>query len=150
MMRWRIKEQCHNPHYPTIRHLSRNWPSELPRLSSAIKFCYHVQSLANFRNTGNSFRSITSCLNIKGCKSFTTNNLYSSPGRPVFRICTCVQSSAPIAHGNANLFCQSSLAAWTTVANILETVLWWIPISSPTPVWKPGSLQKHLHLLLIA
>ena len=40
------KERCHNPHHPTIRHLSRNWPSELLRLNSS-KFCYHVQIQAN-------------------------------------------------------------------------------------------------------
>ena len=33
------KEQCHNPHHPTIRYISRNWPSELPSLTSS-KFCY--------------------------------------------------------------------------------------------------------------
>ena len=42
---------------------------------SPTKFCYLIQILANLPNlnTCKSFRSITSCLNIKGCKFFTTN-----------------------------------------------------------------------------
>ena len=98
--------------------------------------------------------------------------IYSSLWNPGLRIYTSVHSSAPIAHGSANLFCNRlwqpespqdlqetgprcllwQQLAPTTVANLVVTVLWWIPISSPTPVWKPGSptcRKKHLHPLPI-
>ena len=111
------KEWCHNTHHPTIRHLSRNWPSELPRLSSS-KFCYHVQILAGqFAKTLVNL-SEASQIAWMGVASPLRQNYINLRGALAgLRICTCVQSSAPIAHGNANLFCQSSLAAWKSAGS---------------------------------
>ena len=153
------KERCHNPHYvPTIRHLSRNWPSELTCLSSS-KFCFHVQILANLPK--HFFRSITICLNIRvACPLRQIIFISFDPWFENLHIMCAVKCTNCV--WKCNLFCQSSLAAWksvgstgnwirvsafatvvsTTEANVLETVLWWIPISSPA-LWKPGSPTCH-------
>ena len=102
------KERCHNPHHSNNKVSVPEFAIRAPTseffqiLLSCTDPDKVAETLVNLSEASQGARTLKD--------SSPLQQIYSSPWSPGLRICKCVQSSAPIAHRNANLFYQSSLA----------------------------------------